>query len=287
MASAESTNRSTSRFQDRTVFITGAAHGMGRAHALAFAREGARLVVCDACHQYNTVPYQLAQPGELASLAAEIEQIGRPVLAAEVSVTDLASMQALVEQAQQNFGSIDILVANAGIYSFASSWELTEEQWDETVNVDLKGVWISCKVCIPQMLSRHSGKIICISSTAGLKGMANLAHYVAAKHGVIGLVKTLAIELAPYNINVNAVCPTSVDTAMLSNQALYDVFAGGPGPLATHEHMLDLMNQLNLFPDRDLLAPEDISSVVLWLASDEARHLTGCALPVDAGYLTR
>ncbi|HYB00489.1 MAG TPA: mycofactocin-coupled SDR family oxidoreductase [Ktedonobacteraceae bacterium] len=287
MASAESTNRSTSRFQDRTVFITGAAHGMGRAHALAFAREGARLVVCDACHQYNTVPYQLAQPGELASLSAAIEQIGRPVLAAEVSVTDLASMQALVEQAQQNFGSIDILVANAGIYSFASSWELTEEQWDETVNVDLKGVWISCKVCIPQMLSRHSGKIICISSTAGLKGMANLAHYVAAKHGVIGLVKTLAIELAPYNINVNAVCPTSVDTAMLSNQALYDVFAGGPGPLATHEHMLDLMNQLNLFPDRDLLAPEDISSVVLWLASDEARHLTGCALPVDAGYLTR
>jgi (+)-trans-carveol dehydrogenase len=287
MASAESTNRPTSRFQDRTVFITGAAHGMGRAHALAFAREGARLVICDACHQYSTVPYQLARPEELASLASEIEGMGRPVLAAEVSVTDLVSMQALVEQALQKFNSIDILVANAGLYSFAPSWELTEEQWDETVNVDLKGVWISCKVCIPQMLSRHNGKIICISSTAGLKGMANLAHYVAAKHGVLGLVKTLAIELAQYNINVNAICPTSVDTAMLSNQALYNVFAGGPGPLATHGHMLELMNQLNLFPDRDLLPAEDISSVVLWLASDEARHLTGCALPVDAGYLTR
>ncbi len=287
MASAESTNFFNPRFHDRTVFITGAAHGMGRAHALAFAREGARIVICDACHQYSTVPYQLAQPEELASLASEIHQMGRPVLAAEVDVTDLASMQALVEQAQQELGPIDILVANAGIYSFATSWELTEEQWDETVNVDLKGVWISCKVCIPQMLSRHSGKIICISSTAGLKGMANLAHYVAAKHGVLGLVKTLAIELASYNINVNAICPTSVDTAMLSNQALYDVFAGGPGPLATHEHMLELMNQLNLFPDRDLLSPEDISPVVLWLASEEARHLTGCALPVDAGYLTR
>ena len=117
--------------------------------------------------------------------------------------------------------------------------------------------------------------------------MANLAHYVAAKHGVLGLVKTLAIELAPYNINVNAICPTSVDTAMLRNQALYDVFAGGPGPLATHEYMLELMNQLNLFTDRGLLPPEDISAVVLWLASEEARHLTGCALPVDAGYLTR
>src|SRR2546425_1135120 len=139
----------------------------------------------------------------------------------------------------------------------------------------------------PFPIPRLSGKIICIASTAGEKGMANLAHYVAAKHGVIGLVKTLAIELAPYNINVNAVCPTSVDTAMCRNQALYDVFAGGPGPQATHEHMLELMNQLNLFPDRNLLPPEAISAAVLWLASDEARHLTGCALPVDAGDLTR
>jgi len=287
MASVASTNSTNSRFQDRTVFITGAAHGMGRAHALAFAREGARLVLCDACRQYSTVPYPLAQPEELASLTSEIEQMGRPVLAAQVDVTDLAAMQTLADRAQRELGPIDILVANAGLYSFAPSWELTEEQWDETVNVDLKGVWITCKVSIPQMLSRRSGKIICISSTAGLKGMGNLVHYVAAKHGVLGLVKTLAIELAPYNINVNAVCPTSVDTAMCRNQALYDVFAGGPGPPATYEHMLELMNQLNLFPDRDLLPPEAISAAVLWLASDEARHLTGCALPVDAGYLTR
>lgn len=287
MASVESINATNPRFQDRTVFITGAAHGMGRSHALAFAREGARLVLCDACRQYSTVPYSLAQPAELASLASEIERMGHPVIAAQVDVTDLSAMQSLAERAQREIGPIDILVANAGLYSFAPSWELTEEQWDETVNVDLKGVWITCKVCIPQMLNRRSGKIICISSTAGLKGMANLAHYVAAKHGVLGLVKTLAIELAPYNINVNAVCPTSVDTAMCRNQALFDVFAGGPGPMATYEHVLDLMNQLNLFPDRNLLPPEAISAAVLWLASDEARHLTGCALPVDAGYLTR
>jgi (+)-trans-carveol dehydrogenase len=287
VVSINATHTSQNRFQDRTVFITGAAHGMGRAHALAFAREGARLVLCDACRQYTTVPYPLAQPEELVSLATEIERMGRPVLAAQMDVTDLAAMQALVGQAQRELGPIDIVVANAGLYSFASSWELTEEQWDETVNVDLKGVWITCKVCIPQMLNRRSGKIICISSTAGIKGMANLAHYVAAKHGVLGLVKTLAIELAPYNINVNAVCPTSVDTAMCRNQALYDVFAGGPGPQATYEHMLELMNALNLFPNRNLLPPEAVSAAVLWLASDEARHLTGCALPVDAGYLTR
>ncbi|HEU0001158.1 MAG TPA: mycofactocin-coupled SDR family oxidoreductase [Ktedonobacteraceae bacterium] len=275
------------RFQDKVVFITGAAHGMGRAHALAFAREGAKLVMCDACRQYPTIPYPLATPAELAALTAEIEDMGSQVIATQTDITDLAAMQALAERAQQELGPIDIVVANAGIYSFAPSWEMSEQQWDETVNVDLKGVWITCKVSIPHMLSRRSGKIICISSTAGFKGMHNLSHYVAAKHGVLGLVKTLAIELAPYNINVNAVCPTSVDTNMCKNQAIYDAFAGGPGPLATYEHMLELTNQINLFPDRNLLPPEAISEVVLWLASNEARHLTGSAIPVDAGYLTR
>ncbi len=284
MASVESTR---ARYRGRVVFITGAARGMGRAHALAFAGEGASLVLCDACRKYSTVPYPLAQPEELAALVTELERMGCRVIAAQVDVTHLSAMQELVKRAQRELGPIDIVVANAGLYSFATSWEMSEEQWDETVNVDLKGVWITCKVCIPSMLARRSGKIICIASTAALKGMANLAHYVAAKHGVLGLVKTLAIELAPYNINVNAVCPTSVDTAMCRNQALYDIFAGGPGPQATEENMLNLMNALNLFPDRNLLPPEAVSSAVLWLASDEARHLTGCALPVDAGYLTR
>lgn len=260
---------------------------MGRSHTLAFAREGAQLVICDACRQYETVPYPLATPQELADLAAEIEGMGNPVIAAQTDVTDLSAMQALAERAHHELGPIDIVVANAGVYSFAPSWKMSEQQWDETVNVDLKGVWITCKVAIPHMLPRRSGKIICISSTAGIKGMHNLSHYVAAKHGVLGLVKTLAIELAPYNINVNAICPTSVNTNMCKNQAIYDAFAGGPGPLATYEHMLELTNQINLFPDRDLLPPEAISEVVLWLASDQARHLTGAAVPVDAGYLTR
>ena len=269
------------------VFITGAARGMGRAHALAFAREGASLVLCDACRQYETVPYPLARPEELAALASEIEQMGCRVIASRTDVTNLKEMQALADRVRDELGPIDIVVANAGLYSFARSWELSEAQWDETVNVDLKGVWITCKVSIPHMLPRRSGKLICVSSTAGIKGMHALAHYVAAKHGVIGLVKTLAIELAPYAINVNAICPTSVDTDMCRNQAIYDAFAGGPGPLATHEHMLALTNQMNLFPDRDLLPPEDVSKVVLWLASGEARHITGSAIPVDAGYLTR
>src|SRR5260370_29055030 len=146
---------------------------MGRAHALAFAREGAKVVICDACRQYETIPYPLATPAELAALASEIESIGCPVIAAHTDVTDLAAMQALAERAQHELGPIDIVVANAGIYSFAPSWEMSEEQWDETINVDLKGVWIPCKVSIPQMLTRRSGTIISIASTPAIKSRAN------------------------------------------------------------------------------------------------------------------
>jgi (+)-trans-carveol dehydrogenase len=274
------------RFLDKIVFISGAARGIGRATALAFAREGAHLVLCDVCRQDSTVPYELAQPENLTTLAHEIERLGRRVIAAEADVTDLALMQALADRTLRELGPIDIVVANAGVYSFAPSWELSEEQWDRTINVCLKGTWITCKVFIPHMLPRRSGKIVCMSSTAGLKGMANLVHYVAAKHGILGIVKTLAVELAPYDINVNAVCPTSVDTAMNRNDALYREFAADAST-ATHEQMLVQMNQLNLFPNRDLIAPEDISASVLWLASEEARHITGTALPVDAGYVTK
>lgn len=151
----------------------------------------------------------------------------------------------------------------------------------------IKGVWITCKVAIPYMLPRRRGKIICIGSTGSFKGLHGLSHYVAAKHGIIGLVRTIAIELAPYNININAVCPTMVDTGIVNNQAFFEYFAGGPGPNANREYVIARMNEMNLFADRGLLAPEEISAIVLWLASEEAQHITGYALPVDAGFLTR
>jgi SDR family mycofactocin-dependent oxidoreductase len=275
------------RFKDQVVLITGAARGQGRAHARAFAREGAKLVLCDTPRQYKSVPYALSSVEELESVKDEIAGMGLPVLARLVDVTDLSGMQQLSDDALEQFGPFDIVVANAGLYSFGATWELTEQQWDETIAVDLKGVWIACKVAIPQMLPRRTGKIICIGSTGSFKGLYGLGHYIAAKHGVIGLVKTLAIELAPYNINVNAVCPTSVDTGIINNQAFYEYFAGGPGEQANREFVLARMNEMNLLPDRGLLAPEDISAVVLWLASEEAKHITGCALPVDAGFLSR
>jgi len=275
------------RFHNQVVLITGAARGQGRAHALAFAREGAHLVLCDTLRQYASVPYALSSPEELAQVAHEIKAMGQRVIATHADVTDLDEMQQLVDTALAQVGPIDIAVANAGLYSFGPTWELTEQQWDETLAVALKGVWITCKVVIPHMIPRRRGKIICIGSTGSFKGLPGLGHYVAAKHGVVGLVKSLAIELAPHNVNVNAVCPTTVDTNMINNQAFYEYFVGGPLPYANRDYVIDRMNEMNLFADRGMLAPEDISAAVLWLASEEARHITGYALPVDAGFLTR
>ena len=275
------------RFRDQVVLVTGAGRGQGRAHALAFAREGAHLVLCDTPRQYVSVPYTLSAPEELAQVAREIESMGRQVIALHADATDLSAMQQLADTAQRQLGPIDIAVANAGLYSFGLAWELSELQWDETLAVVLKGVWITCKVVIPQMLPRRRGKIICIGSTGSFKGLYGLGHYSAAKHGVIGLVKALAIELASYDINVNAVCPTTVDTGIINNQAFFEYFAGGSGPNATREYVIERMHEMNLLPGRGMLAPEDIGHVILWLASEEAQHITGCALPVDAGFLTR
>src|SRR5215469_8656942 len=187
---------------------------------------------------------RLCSPEEVAQVAQEIALMGRQVIALHADVTDLRAMQQLADTAQKRRGPIAIATANAGLYSFGLTWELSERQWDETLAVVLKGVWITCKVVIPHMLPRRRGKIICIGSTGSFKGLYGLGHYCAAKHGVIGLVKTLAGELAPYAITVNAVCPTTVDTDMVNNQAFYAYFAGGPGPLATREYVFEHMNEM-------------------------------------------
>jgi SDR family mycofactocin-dependent oxidoreductase len=273
------------RFDGQVVLITGGARGQGRAHALTFAREGADISLCDRCAPLATVPYPLATESDLIETVAQIAALGRRALALHADVRHLADMERVREATLAAFGRVDVLVANAGVYSFGPSWELSEEQWDETVDTCLKGTWSACRAIIPHMIGRRQGKIICIASTAAQKGLPNLAHYSAAKHGVLGLVRALAIELAPYNINVNAVLPTAIDTTMCNNQAIYDLFHGGPG--GTREEMIAFMNRMNLFADRQLLPPEAVSAAVLWLASDEARHITGHALPVDAGFLTR
>lgn len=267
------------------VLITGGARGQGRSHALAFARGGADVVVCDVAEQLPTAPYPLATKEDLAETARLLGELGGRCLAVKADVRDGRQMRGVVERAVREFGRVDVLLANAGIESFGKAWELTEEQWDEMVSVNLTGVWKSCKAVIPHMIGRRAGVIVITSSIAGLKGLAHEAHYCAAKHGVVGLMRCLAIELAPYGIRVNTVHPSSVDTPIIKNQAMYTLFSGGD-PNATLEEVTPAFRALNLL-DVPWMEPQDISNAVLWLASDEARYVTGVTLPVDAGLMVK
>lgn len=261
--------------------ITGGARGQGRSHALTFAREGAEVIICDIADQLPTVPYPLASSGDLADTARMVEDLDRRCLAVQADTSDSEQMQGVVEQAISEFGHIDILLANAGIEGFGKAWELTDEQWDEMIGVNLTGVWKSCRAVVPHMIERSTGVILITSSTAGLKGLAHQAHYCAAKHGVVGLMRALAIELAPHGIRVNTVHPSSVDTPIIKNQAMYTLFSGGE-PNATLEDVTPAFRELNLL-DIPWMEPQDISNAMLWLASDDARYVTGATLTVDAG----
>jgi SDR family mycofactocin-dependent oxidoreductase len=265
--------------------ITGGARGQGRSHALTFAREGAEVIVCDVADQLPTAPYPLASTEDLADTARMVEDLDRRCLAIQADVRDSEQMREVVEQAISEFGHVDILLANAGIQSFEEAWELTDEQWDEMIAVSLTGVWKSCKAVVPHMIERRTGVIVITSSIAGLKGLANQAHYCAANHGVVGLMRVLAIELAPYGIRVNTVHPSSVDTPIIKNQAMYTLFSGG-NPDATLEEVTPAFRELNLL-DIPWMEPQDISNAMLWLASDDARYVTGVTLPVDAGLMVK
>jgi SDR family mycofactocin-dependent oxidoreductase len=269
------------KLDGKVALITGGARGQGRSHALTFAREGAEVIICDIADQLQTVPYPLASTGDLADTARMVEDLDRRCLAVQADVRDSDQLQGVVEQAISEFGHIDILLANAGIEGFGEAWELTDEQWDEMIAVNLTGVWKSCRAVVPHMIERHTGVILITSSTAGLKGLAHQAHYCAAKHGVVGLMRTLAIELAPHGIRANTVHPGSVDTPIIKNQAMYTLFSGGE-PDATLEEVTPAFRELNLL-DIPWMEPQDISNAMLWLASDDARYVTGATLTVDAG----
>ena len=273
------------KLDGKVALITGGARGQGRSHAVTFAREGAEIVVCDVAHELPTVPYPLASIGELAETARMVEDLNRRCLAVRADVRDSGGMRGVVEQAVSEFGHVDILVANAGIESFGKAWELTDDQWDEMIAVNLTGVWKSARAVVPHMVERRTGVILMTSSIAGLKGLANQAHYCAAKHGVVGLMRDLAIELAPHGIRVNTVHPSSVDTPIIKNQAMYTLFSGGK-PDATLEEVTPAFRALNLM-DTPWMEPEDISNAMLWLASDDARYVTGTTLPVDAGLMAK
>jgi SDR family mycofactocin-dependent oxidoreductase len=272
------------RMQGKVAFITGAARGQGRAHALRLAEEGADIVAVDICADIDTVTpyYPLATEEELAETVRQVEALDRRIVARKADVRDLTGLQAAFDEGLAEFGHVDTVVANAGIATYGRAWELSAEQWKDMIDVNLTGVFHTAKVAIPSMIEAgRGGSILFTSSIGGLKGIQNVAHYVACKHGIVGLMRTLANELGPHSIRVNTIHPTNVDTIMIQNPGTWAMFSPGD-PEPSQEKAMPGFMSLNTLPVPWIEAV-DISNAVLFLASDEARYVTGVTFPVDAG----
>ena len=266
------------RVAGKVAFITGAARGQGRSHAIRLAEEGADIIAVDLCRDYGTVPYPMATPDDLAGTVKAVEALDRRIVAAQADVRDAAALKAAVDDGVARLGRLDIVSANAGICT-AQSWdEVTPAVWQDTLDTNLTGVWNTMVVSVPHLIAAGGGSIICTSSTAGIKGLPYLAPYVAAKHGVVGIARTMANELASHKIRVNTVHPTGVDTPMGNG-------LGGLEPLINRDPNLGPI-YMNTLPV-ETVEPRDISNAVLFLASDEARYVTGLEFTVDAGNTIR
>lgn len=274
----------TGRMQGKVAFITGAGRGQGRSHAVRLAEEGADVIAVDICADIDTATsfFSLATEDDLADTARQVEKSGSRVVARKADVRDLTSLQAAFDEGVAQLGRIDTAVVNAGIVSFVRSWEITAQQWQDMIDVNLTGAFHTAKVAIPSLIAAGTGgSILFTSSIGGFKGIQNAAHYVSTKHGVVGLMRTLANELAPHNIRVNTVHPTSVDTTMIRNSGTYAQFAPDD-PEPSLDQALPGLTSLNALPV-PWVEPIDVSNAVLFLASDEARYITGATFPVDAG----
>jgi SDR family mycofactocin-dependent oxidoreductase len=268
-----------SRFNGKVAFITGAARGQGRAHAVAFAREGAALALVDACAEFDSTPYEGATRTELDETVRLCEEAGAAVLADKVDVRDFPAMQAFADRAVAEHGKVDIVVANAGIFGGTPIAEQTPEMFSEVIDVNLKGVFHTIRVVLPGMIERNYGRVIATGSVCSLMGFENVGHYVASKHGVAGLIKTIAKEVGRYGVTANYVVPNGVGTKMIRNEATYNLM-NPDNP--TEEGSLPMYSAMNAIP-LPWVEPEDVSKVVLFLASDDARYTTGAMMKVDLG----
>ena len=272
-----------SRLEGKVALITGAARGQGRSHALGLAKEGADIIAIDIAGQIGSVPYPMATLDDLKETARLVEELGRRVVIAQADVRDLAQMQAAVADGLAELGRIDIVVANAGVISANKVLDLTEEQWNDMIDTNLTGVWHTVKAAVPSIVERgEGGSVIFTGSTSSLGGYPNVGHYVAAKHGLVGLMHTLANELGPQHIRVNAVHPTNVNTKLLQNDTFYGLFRPDLEK-PTLEDAKGAFATMHSLPDLPYVEPIDVTNAVIFLASDESRYVTGINLPIDGG----
>jgi SDR family mycofactocin-dependent oxidoreductase len=271
------------RMDGKVALITGAARGQGRAHAERLAEEGADIIAVDICEDVATVPYPMATADDLATTAKLVEGLDRRVVTRQVDVRNLAALTAAVADGIGELGHLDVVIANAGIGGQAvTAWEMPEDVWQEMLDINLSGVWRTCKATVPALIEQgRGGSIVLTSSAAGLAGFGMMSHYTAAKHGIVGLMRSLVNEVSSHNIRVNTVHPTSVDTAMIQNQPTYDLFG-----VHSAEELGAIMKTLNPL-SVPWIDSVDVANAALFLASDEARFITGLALTIDAGFLTK
>jgi (+)-trans-carveol dehydrogenase/(-)-trans-carveol dehydrogenase len=271
------------RVAGKVAFITGAARGQGRSHAIRLAQEGADIIAVDILEDVPGIPYAGATEADLAETVKLVEALDRRIVASKADVRNYAALQAAVDDGVAQLGRLDIVSANAGIgTSPHHAWEIDADTWQTMIDINLTGVFNTAKAAIPHLIAGgNGGAIILTSSAAGLQAYENIAHYVSAKHGVVGLMRTLALELAPYMIRVNSIHPTQVDTPMIQNEATYRLFRPDLEH-PTREDFAPASQSVNALPI-PWVEPVDISNAVLFLASDEGRYITGVTLPVDAG----
>lgn len=269
------------KFDGQVVMVTGGARGQGRSHALAFAREGADIVVTDIASQLDSVPYDMGTEADLKQTQSMVEDLDRRCLIRKADARDTGAMNSVVAEAISEFGHIDVLLANHGIVSMSALVDIDDQMWDECIGVCLTGVFKSFRAVLPHMIERGYGRVIATSSIAAKVGLGTISHYVAAKAGVLGLVRSAAAEVAANGVTVNAVCPTAVNTDMIHNQANYTLFA----PDVEHptmEQVIPGFASSNAIPI-PWIEPIDVSNAMLFLASKEARYITGHAMNVSAG----
>jgi SDR family mycofactocin-dependent oxidoreductase len=286
LTDAATASRAVGRVDGRVALITGAARGQGRSHAVRLAEEGADIIAFDLCGPIATARHSMASRADLDETVAAVSARGRRIVAAVVDVRDLDGLRRATENAVAELGRLDIVVANAGIFSFAPAIELSEQAWQDVIDVNLTGVWKTCVAAVPSMLAAgNGGSVVIISSAAGLTAFRDSAHYVSAKFGVVGLMKSLALELGEHGIRVNSVNPTTVDTKMVIDDATIRHFLPDQEE-PDFEDFKALMREPHILPV-PWVEPVDVSNAVVFLASDESRFVTGVALPVDAGLLTK
>jgi len=263
----------------RVAYVTGAARGQGRSHCVRLARAGADVVAIDACGpvaEHNGYPP--AEPADLAETVNLVEGEGRKIRAEQVDIRDLVGQQRVVSDAIEQFGRLDIVVANAGVLHWGRLWEVSPQQFKDVVDINLTGLWNTIKAAVPAMIDAgNGGSIIAISSAAGVKAVPGCGHYCASKFGVVGLTNSLAVELGEFGIRVNSVHPYGTDTPMGNDASMWQMFADHPNFIHSFSP--------GALPTDSLAAPDLVSDIVVWLASDASSLLTAAQIPADKGYL--